>query len=336
MKKKKEIRKIELVLFLLLMLAAGFVFSTIFTPAETPTGHEVIGGQSVITRSFNPDPVYGGRTVAVTLDTTLVSNDDFFTIVETIPSGFVVNPASISDGGILQASGSEIRWLKYNAPLPTSVNYIITAPSVSITTDYSFSGTFTTETVRTPTLVGGDTALTVNPCSSTGTLETICNGIDDDCDYSIDEDYVQTPTTCGQDICASTGIKTCTSGIEQDSCAPGIPTAEACGNGDENCDGVTDENPLTICTGQGNTEPNDGFTCQSGACICASLFEEDNPNLAWTPSRWPTPANCNNCINLWEPVSYADEWLNGNAIVTQIEITDSLFNWLNGINTCLV
>ncbi|MCH7651997.1 MAG: putative metal-binding motif-containing protein, partial [Nitrospinae bacterium] len=37
----------------------------------------------------------------------------------------------------------------------------------------------------------------------------VCDGFDNDCDGSVDEDFVSTATSCGVGACASTGITSC-------------------------------------------------------------------------------------------------------------------------------
>jgi hypothetical protein len=81
------------------------------------------------------------------------------------------------------------------------------------------------------------------------TAET-CNGIDDNCDGSVDEGLA--PLTCGVGACARTA-PACVGGIPQ-TCVPGTPTAETCNGIDDNCDGHVDE-------GLGQT------TCGVGACV---------------------------------------------------------------------
>ena len=83
-------------------------------------------------------------------------------------------------------------------------------------------------------------------CSPSGTSEAVCNGVDDDCDSAIDEDYVGTTTSCGVGVCAASGSTTCSGGVEGDSCTPGDPTEPTevtCDDGlDNDCDGLSDAN----------------------------------------------------------------------------------------------
>lgn len=86
-------------------------------------------------------------------------------------------------------------------------------------------------------------------CEPTGVAESICNGVDDNCNDVIDEDYASLPTSCGIGICAASGNTTCNGGTEGDSCTPGTPGVEgpfgsaSCNDGlDNDCDGLTDAN----------------------------------------------------------------------------------------------
>lgn len=63
----------------------------------------------------------------------------------------------------------------------------------------------------------------------------VCNGIDDDCDGTRDNDlYRECSTACG------TGVETCYNGMWYDCSAP-EPSEELCDDIDNNCDGVVDE-----------------------------------------------------------------------------------------------
>ncbi len=48
----------------------------------------------------------------------------------------------------------------------------------------------------------------------------ICNGVDDDCDFSVDEGYLPRQITCGTGICANTITTSCTNGHENTTCVP--------------------------------------------------------------------------------------------------------------------
>jgi hypothetical protein len=89
--------------------------------------------------------------------------------------------------------------------------------------------------------------------------DSACNGIDDDCDGQVDEDFAGTPTACGVGACASVGVSTCSAGVLQSTCVPGPPGVEACNGIDDDCDGEIDEGGAALC--------DDGNTC-NGAESC--------------------------------------------------------------------
>jgi alpha-tubulin suppressor-like RCC1 family protein len=73
-----------------------------------------------------------------------------------------------------------------------------------------------------------------------------CDGKDNNCNGLVDElaEYTPVATTCGQGICASTGMTSCVAGVIVDSCTPGPAGIESCNpdvnnnnNVDESCDG---------------------------------------------------------------------------------------------------
>jgi len=84
----------------------------------------------------------------------------------------------------------------------------------------------------------------VNTCTAgkpTGNDDN-CNGIDENCNGTADENYKATQTSCGLGACTNTGQLICTNGSTQDTCTPGIPSAEVCDGIDNNCNGFVDEN----------------------------------------------------------------------------------------------
>jgi hypothetical protein len=110
---------------------------------------------------------------------------------------------------------------------------------------------------------------TPGACVPTGLSEDFCNGDDDDCDGTDDEDYM-IPSTCGVGACARTGTKTCMDGREVDSCQSGPPTGigeDLCNGVDDDCNGSTDElyaSGPTTC-GVGACASTGTITCMNGA-----------------------------------------------------------------------
>jgi hypothetical protein len=96
-------------------------------------------------------------------------------------------------------------------------------------------------------------------------VSEICDGLDNDCNNSIDEN-LSGLTSCGVGACASEGEITCINGIEDNTCTEGTPVTETCDNIDNDCDGSSDENlTRTTTCGIGSCSENVGYeTCTSG------------------------------------------------------------------------
>ncbi|HSA59199.1 MAG TPA: MopE-related protein, partial [bacterium] len=122
----------------------------------------------------------------------------------------------------------------------------------------------------TTSCVGG----TVQDSCTAGTPaadDATCDGLDNDCDGSADEDFVSTPTSCGVGECAATGNTSCVAGSVQDSCTAGTPTAEVCDGLDNDCDGMTDDGADASC--------DDGNFC-NGTETCNSAVGACDPGTA--------------------------------------------------------
>ena len=111
----------------------------------------------------------------------------------------------------------------------------------------------------------------INTCTAGNPApdDSLCNNIDDDCDGSTDEDFVEESTSCGTGPCAAVGRLTCIDGIPTDSCVEGTgaPNDDDCDDVDNNCDGRTDEGytPSQTSCGVGACKGNTGFLiCNNG------------------------------------------------------------------------
>ncbi|MCA9578242.1 MAG: hypothetical protein KC668_22570, partial [Myxococcales bacterium] len=102
------------------------------------------------------------------------------------------------------------------------------------------------------------------PSAATG-ADVLCDGLDEDCDGTVDEAYVSTATTCGVGVCGGTGLTSCAAGAVQDSCVVGAPTGadDVCDGADEDCDGLVDEGYAPVATSCGL-----GLCAATGATVC--------------------------------------------------------------------
>ena len=143
----------------------------------------------------------------------------------------------------------------------------------------------------------------VGACAATGTLDcvegvevdscqagvaaeddSLCNGIDDDCDESTDEDFETYETDCGIGLCAAKGLQLCLNGALSDSCVPSQPTNEICDGFDNDCDGYVDaDDPTDLLT-------HDVQSCALTQGVCTGL---DKPAYLCSLGEWQ---DCDNAI----------------------------------------
>ncbi|MBF0106745.1 MAG: putative metal-binding motif-containing protein, partial [Deltaproteobacteria bacterium] len=119
--------------------------------------------------------------------------------------------------------------------------------------------------------VGG---IEADSCSADLTLaaadDANCNAVDDDCDGTVDEDYIETPTACGTTgVCVASGVMACVAGVVTDTCTPNTPAADDsyCDSLDNDCDGVVDEDVALLgdaCTG------DNPAVCMNGTYACSA------------------------------------------------------------------
>jgi hypothetical protein len=110
-------------------------------------------------------------------------------------------------------------------------------------------------------------------CSAVADADNQCDGVDNDCDGVTDPLYPMSGLACDgsdSDLCAY-GTWTCKASTYGVECANENPTnlVETCGGGDEDCDGITDEEDSVGCTQFWKDLDGDGFGAGAPKCLCA-------------------------------------------------------------------
>ncbi len=137
-----------------------------------------------------------------------------------------------------------------------------------------------------PAGCGGQCRPGLQTCTPQGTLggctgqvgptAELCNGLDDDCDGSVDESFPTLGDTCsnGQGgLCAQSGTIVCTAAGTGTTCtAPTVtPGLESCNGQDDDCDTRVDEQlgaPIGETCGGGGSCTGGVFQCVMGAVEC--------------------------------------------------------------------
>jgi hypothetical protein len=199
-------------------------------------------------------------------------------------------------------------------------------------------GTGACSTTATATCAGGVWAGQCVPLPAPATEDTNCNGIDDDCDGAVDDDFAATPVTCGLGVCANSGASACVAGQLTQSCVPwpALSTTDAlCDGADSDCDGAVDEDfavqPTTcglgVCArtgirscaaGQVADSCVPGTPAASQDTTCNGLDDDCDGSVDEDYSGTCSPGSAQVCLN--------------GQVVTQAACSDGIL--CNGSETC--
>jgi hypothetical protein len=149
----------------------------------------------------------------------------------------------------------------------------------------------------------------INTCDPlAGATAELCDGTDNDCDGSVDEELGT--TTCGMGLCQRT-VDNCVDGQMQ-TCVPGEPSIEVCDGIDNDCNGVVDDGLGTTMCGVGgcqrtidNCVNGHPQTCEPGqpsAEVCNNIDDDCDGSVdeelgTSSCGVGPCQRTVNNCVN---------------------------------------
>jgi hypothetical protein len=159
--------------------------------------------------------------------------------------------------------------------------------------------------------------------------DTTCDGVDDDCSGTADEDYVVVPQ-CGLGVCAASSVaSSCSAGVET-LCQPGSPlsaTDTTCDAVDDDCSGAADEDYVIDATcGVGYCQlQNTPSSCVSGVeslCQAAAPLSSDDATADGIDDDCDGQIDENACAARTETFGYsATAYTLSPGACTQITVT---------------